>query len=152
MYHNKCDSTKSMGTYYWCVRIPQCGYMKHGLKHILFYIEKHPAHRAVCYNFLFVRDKPLGAPTFVKIVYFGNQFNTLFTTEMHFDMFQMPKWSNNVTQAVLKRALIWTTLWLHGDGYISFNHGIAAYISIYIHICIWIPHPLLKMPRYMMLW
>ena len=33
------------------------------------YVQKHIAHRAVCFNFPLVRDKPLGAPAFVKLVY-----------------------------------------------------------------------------------
>ena len=40
-YYNKFDSPKSLGLRYWYVKIQQCGYMKHGLKHISFYIEKH---------------------------------------------------------------------------------------------------------------
>ena len=37
-YYNKFDSTKSFGAYYWYVTISQCEYMKHGLKHITFYV------------------------------------------------------------------------------------------------------------------
>ena len=50
-----------MMSHCWYVNIPQCGYTEHGLKDI--------AHRAVCYNFPLVRDKPLGAPAFVILVY-----------------------------------------------------------------------------------
>ena len=35
-YYNKCDSTKSMGTYYWYVKIPQCGVRSMGQKILLF--------------------------------------------------------------------------------------------------------------------
>ena len=34
-YYNKFDSTKSVGVHYRCVKIPQCGYMEHGLKDII---------------------------------------------------------------------------------------------------------------------
>ena len=66
---NKFDSTKSLGVCYWCVKIPQCGYMEHGLKHITYYVQKHIAALVMCYNPALVRDKPLGAPTSVKLVY-----------------------------------------------------------------------------------
>ena len=39
------------------------------IKRNAFYVQKHIAKRTVSYNFLLVRDKPLGAPAFVKIVY-----------------------------------------------------------------------------------
>ena len=47
-----------MGTYYWYLKMPKCGYMEHGLKDIAFYVQKHMAHRTVCYNFPLVRDNP----------------------------------------------------------------------------------------------
>ena len=59
-----------MGAYYWYVKIPQCGYMEHGFKDIAYYVHKRIVPRAVCYNFPLVRDKPLGAPAFVRRVYF----------------------------------------------------------------------------------
>ena len=31
---------KSLGVYYWYVKIPQCGYMEHGLEYIMFYVKK----------------------------------------------------------------------------------------------------------------
>ena len=42
---------------------------EHGLKNIAFYVQKHIVHQAVCYNFPLVRDKPPGAPAFVRFVY-----------------------------------------------------------------------------------
>ena len=57
---------------YWCVKLPQCGYMKHGLKHITFYVQKHIAALAMCYNPVFVFDKPLGAPASVNCRHFVN--------------------------------------------------------------------------------
>ena len=52
--------------------IPQCGYTEHGLKDLAFYVQKHIASRAMCHNFLLVRDKPLGAPAFVRLVYWSS--------------------------------------------------------------------------------
>ena len=43
--------------------------MEYGLKDIGFYVKKYIAPRAVCYNFQLVRNKPLGAPTIVRLVY-----------------------------------------------------------------------------------
>ena len=60
---------ESYGAYYWYIKILQCGYMGHGLKDIALYIQKHIEHRAVSHNFLPVRDQPLGAPAFAKLVY-----------------------------------------------------------------------------------
>ena len=42
--------------------------MEHGIKDIAFYVQKHIVQRTVCYNLPLVRDKPLGAPLYVKLV------------------------------------------------------------------------------------
>ena len=43
---------KSMGAYYWYVKIPQCGYMEYGLKYIAFYVQKHIYNTLhSCHNF-----------------------------------------------------------------------------------------------------
>ena len=68
-YYNKFACTKSLGACYWCVTIPQCGFMEHGLKHITFYVQKHIAALVTCYNPALVRNKQLGAPASVKLVY-----------------------------------------------------------------------------------
>ena len=68
-YNNKFDSMKSLGVCYWCVKIPHRGYMEHVFKHITFYDHKHIAALAMCHNPGLVRDKPLGVPTSVKLVY-----------------------------------------------------------------------------------
>ena len=60
-YYIKFDSTISLGVYYWCVRMTQCVY-------ITFYVQNHIAVLAMCYNPSLVRDKPLGAPAFMKLV------------------------------------------------------------------------------------
>ena len=49
-------------------------YMEHGSKYITFYVQKHIAPLAMCYNPPRVRDKPLGAPAFVKLVYSRQRF------------------------------------------------------------------------------
>ena len=66
--YNKFDSTKSLGCY-WYVKIPQCGCMEHGLKHITFYVQKHITSLALCYNPSLVGGKPLGVQASVKLVY-----------------------------------------------------------------------------------
>ena len=60
---------KSMGSYYWYVKIPQCRYMEYGSKDIALYVQKHMKLRAVCQNFPLLRDKLLGAPASVRRVY-----------------------------------------------------------------------------------
>ena len=40
-YYNKFDPTKSIGAYYWYVKIPQLGYVGHELKCIASYVKKH---------------------------------------------------------------------------------------------------------------
>ena len=37
-------------------------------KNIAFYVKKHIASQAVCYNFPLVRDKLIGSPAFVSLV------------------------------------------------------------------------------------
>ena len=41
--------------------------MEHGLEYITFYIQNHIAPLAVCSGPPLVRDKPLGAPAFVRL-------------------------------------------------------------------------------------
>ena len=43
--------------------------MEQGLKDFSFYVQKHIAPRAVCYNFPVIRDNPLRVPAFAKLVY-----------------------------------------------------------------------------------
>ena len=54
------------------LKIQQCGYMEHGLKYFVLYVQKHIAHRVVWYNFPLVRDTPLRAPAVVRVIYWGN--------------------------------------------------------------------------------
>ena len=65
-YHNEFESTKSLRVYNWYVKIPQCGYMEHGLKYtcIATYVQKPIAPSAILYNL-----QPLGAPAFMRLVY-----------------------------------------------------------------------------------
>ena len=65
-YFNKFDSTKPLGAFYRCVKIPQYGYLGHGLKHITHYAQKHLAGVGMCHNPALVRERPLGAPAYVK--------------------------------------------------------------------------------------
>ena len=67
-YYNKFDSTKSLGVCYLRVKIPQCRYMEHGSKHITFYVQKHIAALAMCYDPAPAFDKSLGVPASVKLV------------------------------------------------------------------------------------
>ena len=46
------------------------GDLEHGLKFITFYVQKHTAALRMCHNQPLVRDKPLGAPESVKVVYY----------------------------------------------------------------------------------
>ena len=71
-YYNNFDSTISLGIRYRCVKIPQCGYIEHGLKDIAFNVQKHITLCTVVVTSLLVRDKPLKAPASVKRVYWNN--------------------------------------------------------------------------------
>ena len=51
--------------------------MGHGLKLITFYVQKHTAALEMCHNQSIVRDKPLGAPESVKLVYCIKRFSTM---------------------------------------------------------------------------
>ena len=66
--HHKFDCTKSLGVYYWCVKI-RFGYLDHGLRYIAFYVQKHITHLEIFYNRPLVRDKPLRAPAFLRLIY-----------------------------------------------------------------------------------
>ena len=64
-YYNKFDSMKSLGVHYWCVKIPQCGIqsMEYNISRFMSKIQIAPV--TTCYN----RNKPLGAPAAVKLMY-----------------------------------------------------------------------------------
>ena len=47
-YYNKFDSMKSLGIYYWYVKMPRCGCLEHGLEYLSFYVQKHIADLAAC--------------------------------------------------------------------------------------------------------
>ena len=79
-HYNKFEPSRSLGVCYWCVEISKCGYMGHGLKLIIFYVQKHIAALEMCHNQPLVRDKLLGAPAFVKLVY----------SQHFFAMFHLP--------------------------------------------------------------
>ena len=69
-YWNKFDSMKSLGVCYWYVKIPQCTYLKHGLEYITFYVQNiWHLWQSVLVAPL-VHEKPLGAPTFVRLSYY----------------------------------------------------------------------------------
>ena len=68
--YNKFDSMKSLRVCCWYVRIPQCGYMEHGLKDVVFLCSKYTySAMSNCYNALLVHDMPLWAPAFLGLVY-----------------------------------------------------------------------------------
>ena len=56
----------------------------HGLKLNTFYVRKHIAGLAICHNQVLVRDKPLGVPASVKLVY------STWSTLKQLDCFYMP--------------------------------------------------------------
>ena len=66
-YCNKFDSSKSLVVCYWCVKIPRCGYIEYGLKHISFYVQKEIVAMAMCYNPALVDDKPPKTKVFIAI-------------------------------------------------------------------------------------
>ena len=85
IFHKYCCYTKNWsiitnlaprnlwGPYNWYDKMSQCGYMKHGLKDLVFcFMLKHVVSRTVGYNFPLVPNKPPGVPTFVKLVYCGS--------------------------------------------------------------------------------
>ena len=39
------------------------------IKYIMLYVQKHITPLVMCYNPPLVRDKPLGVPAFVKLIY-----------------------------------------------------------------------------------
>ena len=67
-YYNKFYSTKSLGVRYRCVKIPQCGLMEHGLKHIAPYVQQHITPCTVVITSLLVREKPLEAPASADVI------------------------------------------------------------------------------------
>ena len=57
---------KSLGVYYWDVKMLRCGYVEHGLEYLSFYVQKHIAHLAACSGTPLVRNGP---PAFLKLAY-----------------------------------------------------------------------------------
>ena len=64
---NKRLSKNSWG---WWFEMPSRSLWRYCNDVIAFYGQKHTAHRIVCHKFPPVRDKPPGAPAFVKLVYY----------------------------------------------------------------------------------
>ena len=60
---------KSLGVYYWYVKVPRCRCVEHGFEYITFYVQKHIANLAACSGPLLVCDGLLGASAFVKLTY-----------------------------------------------------------------------------------
>ena len=60
----------SLGVYYSYAKIPHRRYMEHGLEYITFYVPKNIVPRTICSYPPLVRDKPLGATEFVRLVYY----------------------------------------------------------------------------------
>ena len=114
-YYNKFVPSKSLGVCYWCVKIPQYGYLDHGLKHISFYVQKRVGAMGMCYNPALVGDKPLGALASLKRVYCRGQTKVvcILKTSFHWLNTRL-QWlqcvSNRVT-AVLWRK--WSAFWRH---------------------------------------
>ena len=53
---------KSLGVYYWYVKMPRCGCVDHGPDYIMYYVQKHIVYLAACSGPPLVHDGPLGAP------------------------------------------------------------------------------------------
>ena len=66
---------KFFGVYYWYVKMPRYRYVEHGLKYFSFYVQKHIAHLATCSgpSTQPVHGGPLGAPAFLKLVYWASE-------------------------------------------------------------------------------
>ena len=62
---------KSLGVYYWYIKIPQGGNVEHWLEYITCYVQKHIAHLAMCSNPQLVRDNLLGARAIVRVAYYA---------------------------------------------------------------------------------
>ena len=62
-YYNKFDSMKSIGVYYWYVKMSRCGYVEHGLDYFSFHVKKNIWLPVL--DPLLVRNGPLGAPAFL---------------------------------------------------------------------------------------
>ena len=60
---------KSLGICYWYVNMPLCDCVEHGLEYVTFYVKKHVTPLMVCSGPPLIQDKPIGAPTFVRLAY-----------------------------------------------------------------------------------
>ena len=47
-YCDKFDFMKSLGVYYWYVKMPRCGCVEHGLENIMFYVKKYIQRPFLC--------------------------------------------------------------------------------------------------------
>ena len=76
-YYNRFDSMKSLGLYYWYVKMPRCGCVHHGLEYITFCVQKYITHLVACSGPLLVCNGLLGVPTLVKLTYTRDIHNLL---------------------------------------------------------------------------
>ena len=80
------------------------------LKYIALYFQKLIIPRAVCYNFPLVRDKPLGAPTSVRRLYYAMKLVAVCKLRRH-DRYRVPGLATDFPCGVWGHG--WTTR-LHG--------------------------------------
>ena len=64
-YYNKFDSIKSLGVYYWYVKMPRCRCVEHGLEY--FFVLCSKTYSTL--GSVVLDDGPLGAPAFLKLAY-----------------------------------------------------------------------------------
>ena len=93
--------------------------MEHGLKYITFCVQKHIVAPAMGYNPPLVRNKPLGAPAFVKLVYCYALIN-LSSTKIF-------------TQRILTahmQQMLWMILYTHDDHFqIFFTFQVLSFYA-----------------------
>ena len=123
---------------YWCFKIPQCGYMEHGLKHVTLYVQNMLAALAMCSTPVIVRDKPLGAPASVKLVDWYMRVNMCYwhICIRYLDRWGLTHWgrvthinvskltsigSDNGLSPGRRQAIIWTNTWISLILYLGTN-------------------------------
>ena len=123
-YYNKFDSTISLGVCYWCVKIPQCGFIGHGLKLITFYVQNHRAALGMCHNQVLFGDIYWSLTIFHEISYLTDPLDIVIGGH---DKIYGRDIGDRLTVRVKKSGKIChrkTLQWHHNEHDSILNHGI----------------------------
>ena len=114
-YYNKFDSMKSVGVYYWYVKMTRCGCVRHGIGYFSYYVKKTYSALGCLYCPLCRPTATFFAGTYYKACHHGGRYwvyhhGALYLKSSHYS----PQVSFTGARASKKVAMLWydeLTIW-----------------------------------------